>query len=329
MVHGGQLATARDQGTRNRLRQILGDATLCHLFQAYLRRNFCEENLSFYLDVQDFKHRFSTTSSASAVRPSSTERHHHHHADKPTSRGPRFVPTGWLSKTSSPDPPPAPAPAEGRGSDDAVLSQSMSATERHHLDLIVIAFLIFNTYLAPGAPAELNLEHALRTELLTYMHKTAPHALERPSRVLADEPGASRTSSPSRSPRAAGASVGVGALSTPRMAAVELGLPEEETQTGKKVPVLSLEERKKLVLSRVGASGQLLHASQLQTLLRLYSKIQEHVFQLMATDSVPRFVRDPAFLDATEASAREHYGLPPEVIDLLDLDSIRDSLPPP
>jgi len=37
------------------------------LFREYLRANFCEENLSFWLDVQDFKRKFGTTSSAVAL----------------------------------------------------------------------------------------------------------------------------------------------------------------------------------------------------------------------------------------------------------------------
>lgn len=45
--------------------------------------------------------------------------------------------------------------------------------------------------------------------------------------------------------------------------------------------------------------GNTLHASQLQTMLKLYDKIQTYTFRLMATDSVPKFVKtervSPAF----------------------------------
>ena len=37
--------------------------------------------------------------------------------------------------------------------------------------------------------------------------------------------------------------------------------------------------------------GNTLHASQLQTMLKLYDKIQTYTFRLMATDSVPKFVK--------------------------------------
>lgn len=49
-----------------KLRQILEEPNLRSLFREFLRANFCEENLSFWLDVQDFKRRFNTTSSAIA-----------------------------------------------------------------------------------------------------------------------------------------------------------------------------------------------------------------------------------------------------------------------
>jgi hypothetical protein len=50
-----------------RLKQILEEPALRSLFREFLRANFCEENLSFWLDVQDFKRRFNTTSSAVAT----------------------------------------------------------------------------------------------------------------------------------------------------------------------------------------------------------------------------------------------------------------------
>lgn len=52
--------------TTSRLKQILEEPVLRTLFREFLRGNFCEENLSFWLDVQDFKRRFNTTSSAIA-----------------------------------------------------------------------------------------------------------------------------------------------------------------------------------------------------------------------------------------------------------------------
>jgi hypothetical protein len=50
----------------SKLKQILEEPSIRSLFREFLRSNFCEENLSFWLDVQDFKRRFNTTSSAVA-----------------------------------------------------------------------------------------------------------------------------------------------------------------------------------------------------------------------------------------------------------------------
>lgn len=57
-----------------KLRQILEEPNLRSLFREFLRSNFCEENLSFWLDVQDFKRRFNTTSSAVAPGADKGER---------------------------------------------------------------------------------------------------------------------------------------------------------------------------------------------------------------------------------------------------------------
>lgn len=50
-----------------KLRQILEEPVLRSLFREFLRGDYCDENLSFWLDCQDFKRRFNTTSSASSA----------------------------------------------------------------------------------------------------------------------------------------------------------------------------------------------------------------------------------------------------------------------
>lgn len=59
------------ESNAERLNYILGEARLRSLFREFLRGNFCEENLSFWLDVQDFKRKFNITSSAMAANPAS------------------------------------------------------------------------------------------------------------------------------------------------------------------------------------------------------------------------------------------------------------------
>lgn len=136
LANEGDIAlTAKDSHTA-RLKQILEEPALRSLFREFLRANFCEENLSFWLDVQDFKRRFNTSSSAAAA-PGAL----------PTQRG-----------------------------------QGLQAMEKHQQDLIAMAFVIYNSehlqydpvndsaYLAPASPCELNIDHNLRGELISYMN---------------------------------------------------------------------------------------------------------------------------------------------------------------
>ncbi|KAL7421775.1 hypothetical protein Q5752_003546 [Cryptotrichosporon argae] len=180
----GHAHSVKDSHTA-RLKQILEEPALRSLFREFLRANFCEENLSFWLDVQDFKRRFSTTSSAVA------------------SPGQQ---------------------AKGR-------TTGHLAMEKHQQDLIAMAFVIYNTYLAPASPCELNIDHQLRAELITYM-----------TSITADK------------------DAGLKAVTEPGI-------------------------------------GNTLHASQLQTMVKLYERIQGYMFRLMATDSVPKFCKTDRFLN--------------------------------
>jgi hypothetical protein len=184
-----------------RLKQILDEPALRSLFREFLRANFCEENLSFWLDVQDFKRRFNTTSSAVAA-PGATKQ----------------------TKTTG-----------------------HAAMEKHQQDLIAMAFVIYNSeyhnpvrldcnglipdhcsaYLAPASPCELNIDHNLRAELISYMNQ-----------ITSDKDAGVKGH-------------------------IEPGV------------------------------GNTLHASQLQTMVKLYERIQTYIFRLMATDSVPKVGSSP------------------------------------
>ena len=169
---------AHKESNTDRLKFIMEEPQLRALFREFLRSNFCEENLSFYLDVQDFKKSFSTTSSAIAAN------------------------------------------ASGRG---AKTTPGQLAMEKHHEALIQKAFVIYNTYLAPSSQSELNIDHGLRNELSGYL-----------SDVI-------------------------------------------QSMTGKAF-------QGRVELEQANA----FNATQLQTMIRLYERIQTHVFRLMATDSVPK-----------------------------------------
>jgi len=182
---------AERHGTResntDRLRSILEEPQLRALFREFLRSNFCEENLSFWLDVKDFKRKFNITSSANAAAP---------------------TPRGGSRSTPG-----------------------QAAMEKHHESLIRTAFEINNKYLAPSSPHELNIDHGLRNELAGYLND------------------------------------------------VMKNLTGRDDFHGH----VSLQE------------AQQFNATQLQTMIRLYERIQTHVFRLMATDSVPKFIKMPRF----------------------------------
>lgn len=165
------------ESNTDRLRHILEEPQLRALFRDFLRSNFCEENLSFWLDVKDFKRKFNITSSATAITSAV--------------RGSRNTP-------------------------------GQAAMERHHESLIHTAFVIYNKYLAPSSQHELNIDHGLRNELAGYLNEVMTSLTGREFRGHVD--------------------------------------PAEAH----------------------------FNATQLQTMIRLYERIQTHVFRLMATDSVPK-----------------------------------------
>ncbi|KAG7096599.1 hypothetical protein E1B28_004017 [Marasmius oreades] len=175
------------ESNTERLRYILEEPSLRSLFREFLRNNFCEENLSFWLDVQDFKRKFNITSSAVAVNP-------------PPRAGTRTTP-------------------------------GQAAMERHHESLINTAFVIYNTYLAPSSQCELNIDHGLRNELVKYLEDVVTNLNGKAFQGRVE--------------------------------------PEQASA---------------------------FNATQLQTMIRLYERIQVHVFRLMATDSVPKFIKTPKFL---------------------------------
>jgi DNA-binding PadR family transcriptional regulator len=180
------------ESNTERLQFIIDNPTLCHLFREFLRDNFCEENLAFWLEVQDFRRKFNITSSASSAAFQ------------------RPVPERAAGKSNTP---------------------GQQAMEQHHEALIQQAHAIYAMYLAKSSQAELNIDHGLRNELSAYL-----------SEVMQ------------------------GLTGTPFQGHIE--------------------------------ADQLssFNATQLHMMIRLYERIQIHVFRLMATDSVPKFTKTPRFI---------------------------------
>lgn len=109
-------AIARDSNTQ-RLDKILSDPALRLLFRENLRETHCEENLSFYIDVDEF-----VQSCRQVVRS----------AQKGTTT-----------------------------------TTSMDGVK----EIMAQAYGIYNAFLAPGSPCELNIDHQLRNSLATRMTK--------------------------------------------------------------------------------------------------------------------------------------------------------------
>ncbi|KAI6033939.1 regulator of G protein signaling domain-containing protein [Pisolithus microcarpus] len=170
----------------DRLNYILEEPSYRGLFRDFLKANFCEENLAFWLDVEDLKRKFNTTSTAQATAPA---------------RGGKSTP-------------------------------GQVAMERHHEALIQTALQIYHKYLEPSSPHELNIDHGLRLDLVGYLNE-----------VIANLNGKSFDGS---------------------------------------------------------SNPNHFNATQLQMLIKLYSRIQTHVLRLMATDSLPKFLKTPRFVEARQ-----------------------------
>ncbi|KAJ6262414.1 hypothetical protein Dda_3222 [Drechslerella dactyloides] len=102
---GKDAGESRETNT-TRLSCILADPALRLLFREFLRETLCEENLSFWLDVNDFSHQFNA------------------------------------------------------------LNQK---TLDHIRETLAAAYGIYNAFLAPGSPCELNIDHTLRQDLAARM----------------------------------------------------------------------------------------------------------------------------------------------------------------
>lgn len=127
-----------------RLKMILDEPAVRSLFREYLRANFCEENLSFWLDVQDFKRKFGTTSSAVAL---------------PTAK----------NRTTG-------VQAMERHQQDLIAmafviynSESLPLFSCPLPYIWMMVPVLTPAYLAPASPCELNIDHNLRAELISHM----------------------------------------------------------------------------------------------------------------------------------------------------------------
>ncbi|KAG0147610.1 hypothetical protein CROQUDRAFT_76491 [Cronartium quercuum f. sp. fusiforme G11] len=186
-----------------RLKAILDEPALRSLFRDFLRSHICEENLHYWIDVQEFRRRFATSSTAVGVAGQISSGHNNSSGNN-----------NLLIKKK------------------LTSSAATSAMEQHQEKLVATALLIFNTYLAPGSPSELNIDHNLRGDVISYMAKAVDEVKGTPN--------------------------------------ADVAMPA-------------------------------LRATQVQALLRHYERIADHIYRLMATDQVPKFVRTERFLELLAA----------------------------
>jgi len=118
-----RVGVSRDSNTQ-KLDKILTDAALRLLFREQLRDTHCEENLSFYIDVEEFLK--SCTAALKGISAASRAKDNEKNIDK---------------------------------SLDAIKETMASA------------YGIYNAFLAPGSPCELNIDHTLRSQLAARMTK--------------------------------------------------------------------------------------------------------------------------------------------------------------
>lgn len=75
-------------------------------------------------------------------------------------------------------------------------------------------------------------------------------------------------------------------------------------------------------------AAKALHASQVQTMVKLYERIQGYIFRLMATDSVPKFCKTERYMEAMRTNA--HLSDPDRMgayMEGMDKPSGKGSLP--
>ncbi|KAF7729441.1 hypothetical protein EC973_004421 [Apophysomyces ossiformis] len=170
-----------NEGNSQRLKVILDDPQLRSLFKDFLRANFCEENLDFWIDLNTLKRKRR--------------------------------------------------------------NQSPAMPTQNQKDLLEDAYDIWSTYLAPGAPSELNVEHGMLQEM---------------ARVVSS------------------------------MVTI--------------VPTYTPGQVKPTIVISTPSTSQ-----SLRIMLKWLDKVEDHICRLMASDSVPKFVRTPKYrkIQAAREKAEE------------------------
>ncbi|KAF9918650.1 hypothetical protein BX616_007080 [Lobosporangium transversale] len=247
-------STGTSQLTSNtsRLYGIMSDATVRDLFNSFLKQHFCEENLSFYLDVLDYKTKFRVLiDSAEAYGQLASEQ-----------------------EPSQSHPP------------------SLRALEKQ---ICTQAFSIYETYLAPGAAREVNLPHQMRQDITAYMQAVVRNMGmsdvrnndgisngDSSSGIKAAPESASTPISGSMPTPTPGSASAPTLTLTPTLESAPAPTPTPSSLSS--LPTLTEASQSSKVKSQ-----ELIH-------IALFDIIHDHIFRLMSTDSVPKFIKTDKYL---------------------------------
>ncbi|KAL0958495.1 hypothetical protein HGRIS_000634 [Hohenbuehelia grisea] len=148
------------ESNATRLLYILNQPRLRALFRDFLRESWCEENLSFWLDVGDFAKCWSMTTSV------------HRENREPTIWKPAR-PRDWPGYNPAHDHSADGLPYIPTADQEHQYTQLQSSllTHRHNLWLVRRGFAIYNTHLAESSETQLSMDSRLNGELVRYVQR--------------------------------------------------------------------------------------------------------------------------------------------------------------
>ncbi|KAI9314575.1 regulator of G protein signaling domain-containing protein, partial [Dichotomocladium elegans] len=164
-----------------------------------------------------------------------------------------------------------------------------------HKDLLQDGYTIYSTYLAPNAPSEVNIDHALRQEIGQFVSEIVASV----SAAADDDDAAAAAAAPND-------------LSSHQVPFANNAFQPAPPQT--------------IILVHGNASQRL------RGMLRLYEKVNQHICRIMAQDSVPKFVKTEKYGDLTMNPPATHPSKSscdetPASDDELDLSDLKEDLP--
>lgn len=206
----------------SKLQSILKDPLIRMYFRQFLKSNFCEENINFWVDYTALVKKMGGSLDANNRKPKL----------------------------------------------DKVQSMSTALTE----SLLTHCCVLYNTYFCPyNAPSELNIDHGLRNDIITYMQATFVPSTS------------AKNSSKKENPPASGVDAPFGSISVSSYGI----LTSSVARNGNSV------NASPIIRQGIKDNPQMC----LYKLLQWYDLVNDHVCKTMAEDSVPRFIKTRKYQD--------------------------------